>query len=122
LLRRIVAAIILIPLAVVIIAFAVANRQSITVSFDPFDPAQPAYAKQMWLFVPIFAALIIGVAIGGFASWLRHGGWRRTAKRLDREVVRLRAELDTHRHAAAKPPAPDAANPPEPMRLRPPAG
>ena len=38
-LRKIVAAVILVPLAIIIIAFAVANRQIVTVSFDPFNSA-----------------------------------------------------------------------------------
>jgi hypothetical protein len=37
--RKIVTVVILVPLAAIIIAFAVANRQTITVSFDPFDAA-----------------------------------------------------------------------------------
>ncbi|MEI9804494.1 MAG: hypothetical protein WDN48_08580 [Pseudolabrys sp.] len=36
-LRKIVTALIVVPLAAVIIAFAVANRQTVTVSFDPFS-------------------------------------------------------------------------------------
>ena len=40
--RKIVRALVLIPLAIVIISFAVANRQTVTVSFDPFDQADPA--------------------------------------------------------------------------------
>src|SRR5262249_41046467 len=36
-LRRIVSILIVVPLAIVIVAFAVANRQSVTVSFDPFS-------------------------------------------------------------------------------------
>ena len=36
--RKIVAAIIVVPLVIVIVAFAVANRQAVTVSFDPFCP------------------------------------------------------------------------------------
>jgi len=35
--RKIIPAVILVPLAVIIIAFAVANRQIVTVSFDPFS-------------------------------------------------------------------------------------
>ena len=41
-LRKIVAAVILVPLAIVIIAFAVANRQIVTVSLDPFSSERPA--------------------------------------------------------------------------------
>ena len=37
---------ILVPLAIVIVMFAVANREIITVSFDPFDSAHPALALQ----------------------------------------------------------------------------
>ena len=40
-LRKIVAAVVLVPLAILIIAFAVANRQNVTVSFDPFSAAEP---------------------------------------------------------------------------------
>ncbi|MFY9761949.1 MAG: DUF1049 domain-containing protein, partial [Xanthobacteraceae bacterium] len=36
-LRKIVAALILVTLGVILIAFAVANRQAVTVSFDPFN-------------------------------------------------------------------------------------
>ena len=39
--RKIVTAVIVIPLVVVIVAFAVANRQTVTVSFDPFSQAAP---------------------------------------------------------------------------------
>ena len=44
-LRRIIAALILVPLAIVLIAFAVANRQDVTVSFDPFSSVAPALQR-----------------------------------------------------------------------------
>ena len=40
--RKIVTALVLISLALVLISFAVANRQIVTVSLDPFDQASPA--------------------------------------------------------------------------------
>ena len=42
--RKIVSALILVPLAILFVAFAVANRQTVVVSFDPFDQAQPRLA------------------------------------------------------------------------------
>ena len=42
--RKLITALILLPLAVVLIALAVANRQTVVVSFDPFDATQPALA------------------------------------------------------------------------------
>ena len=51
-LRKILSAVILVPLLVIFVAFAVANRQTVTVSFDPFSStAQPAYAVTLPLFV-----------------------------------------------------------------------
>lgn len=93
-LRKVVAAIILVPLAIVIVAFAVANRQNVTVSLDPFNPDVPAASLTRPLFVVILVVLILGVIIGGIASWLRQSRWRRTARRLEREVANLRAEND----------------------------
>ena len=92
-LRKTVTAIVLVPLAIVVVAFAVANRQTVTVSFDPFDSANPAYSMTMPLFLIVFAVLIAGVVIGGVAAWLRQGPWRRTARRLDDEVRQLHGEL-----------------------------
>lgn len=99
--RKIVTAVIIIPLAVILIAFAVANRQPVTVSFDPFSSANPAYAVTLPLFVLIFALVILGVIIGGFAAWLRQEKWRRTARRLDADVRALHQELEIIRRRFA---------------------
>ena len=91
--------IIVVPLAAVIIAFAVANRQAVTVSFDPFSSASPAYAATLPLFAVIFAVLILGVLIGGIAAWIRQGKWRRTARKLDAELRALQQEIDAEHRA-----------------------
>ena len=93
-LRKIVTAIIVVPLAAVIIAFAVANRQAVTVSFDPFSATAPAYAATLPLFAVIFAVLILGVLIGGIAAWLGQSKWRRSARKLDADVRALQQETD----------------------------
>ena len=95
--RKIVTAVIVVPLAVIIIAFAVANRQWITVSLDPFSSASPAYAASMPLFILIFIALILGVIVGGIAAWIRQSKWRRSARRLEGEVHALHDELAAQR-------------------------
>jgi uncharacterized integral membrane protein len=92
--RKIVTALIVVPLAAVIIAFAVANRQTVTVSFDPFSSTAPAYAATLPLFVVIFAVLILGVLVGGIAAWIRQSKWRRAARRLEGEVRALHQEID----------------------------
>ncbi len=95
--RKIVAGIVLVPLAIVIVVFAVANRQTVTVSFDPFSSAAPAYAAHLPLFVLIFIILIVGVIVGGAAAWLGQSSWRRTARKLDADVQALHAELESIR-------------------------
>ena len=99
--RKIVAAVILVPLAVIIVVFAVANRQWVTVSFDPFSSASPAYAASMPLFVLIFVVLILGVIVGGVAAWIRQSRWRRAVRRLEGEVHALRDELASQRRQFA---------------------
>jgi uncharacterized integral membrane protein len=103
--RRLLKAIVLIPIAAALVAWAVANRQPVTVSFDPFDPADPAFAMTMPLYVVGFAILIAGVVIGGIAAWLKQGKWRKAHARLAAEIAVIRAELDHLRRQAAKPDA-----------------
>jgi uncharacterized integral membrane protein len=119
--RKIVAALILVPLAVVIIAFAVANRQIVTVSFDPFSAERPAASLTLPLFALIIVLLVIGVLVGGTAAWLRQAKWRRTARRLEREVADLRIEVDTMKRTASVLADSDpSGRAPERLQLRPP--
>jgi uncharacterized integral membrane protein len=120
--RKIIAAVILVPLAVVIIAFAVANRQIVTVSLDPFSAEHPAASLTLPLFALVIVLLVLGVLIGGIAAWLRQSKWRRTARRLEREIADLQIEIEalkgTAGVSATSINAPAA--PPERLQLRPP--
>ena len=62
-------ALIVAPISLVVIVFAVANRQPVTLSFDPFSSDAPALAVTMPLFWLLFAALAIGIVLGGVATW-----------------------------------------------------
>lgn len=120
-LRNFVVALILVPLAIVIIAFAVANRQGVTLSFDPFSPSAPAAALTLPLFVIVLVSLIVGVIVGGMAVRLGHGRWRRMARRFEREAAALRARLDGLVDKAAEPSiVPRQQEPPPRLKLRPP--
>jgi uncharacterized membrane protein YciS (DUF1049 family) len=120
LLRKIVAAVILVPLAIVIVAFAVANRQIVTVSFDPFSSEHPALSPlTLPLFALIIVLLIAGVVIGGLTAWLRQAKWRRVARRLEREMEELRGEVASlKRRSGSVASVPEAANPPARLQLR----
>jgi uncharacterized integral membrane protein len=120
--RKIIAAVILVPLAVIIIAFAVANRQIVTVSLDPFSAERPAASLTLPLFALVIVLLVLGVLIGGIAAWLRQSKWRRTARRLEREIADLHIEIEALKRSAGVPGAGiDApAAPAERLQLRPP--
>ena len=93
-LRKLVLALILIPLAVLIVALAVANREIVTISFDPFSRAEPAFLLRAPLFVLVFILVIACVIIGGIASWLRQSKWRRAARMHEAELRAARGEID----------------------------
>src|SRR5512139_37332 len=116
--RRVVSAVILVPLSAAIIIFAVANRQSVTVSFDPFSTASPAYAVTLPLFVLIMMLVILGVLIGGTVAWIGQARWRRAARRLDADVRALHQELDVIRRRFA--PEPPRTPEPAPYTVIPP--
>jgi hypothetical protein len=77
--RRVLKSMLMIPTAVVLVALAVANRQPVTVSFDPFDPSDLDLAMTVPLYVVGFTVLIAGVVLGGVAVRLKQGKWLRSS-------------------------------------------
>jgi len=118
--RKIVTTIIVVPLVVIIVAFAVANRQAVTVSFDPLSSASPAYAATVPLFVLIFVVVIFGVLIGGLAAWIGQSKWRRSARQLDADVRALRDEVAALRRANAERASEPRPAPSPPLVIPPP--
>jgi uncharacterized integral membrane protein len=114
--RKIVRAIVFVSLIIVMVMFAVANRQVVTLSFDPFDPTQPAYALKLPLFILIFALVGLGVIIGGVTVWFGQHKWRVRARRSESEARALRLELAERKwppdDQRTLPPAPE---PPAPL-------
>src|SRR5438309_10091529 len=92
--RKLFFVIILVPLAVAFITFAVANRQIVVVSLDPFDQSHPAIAISLPLFALILVFIIGGVVVGGVAAWLKQSKWRRATRRAEWVARALRAEVD----------------------------
>jgi hypothetical protein len=86
------AVLILAPLTICLTAFAVANRQTVVVSFDPFDPSNPAFIMEPRLYALILALIIGGVILGGTAAWLGQSKWRTRVRSLETEARRLRQD------------------------------
>ena len=92
--RKFFTALLVIPLGVIFVIFAVANRHLVTVSFDPFNSTTPTVAVTLPLFVLIIVVAILGVLAGGTATWLRQARWRRAARQHEADARRARAQLD----------------------------
>ena len=94
----------LLPLIVLFVAFAIANRQIVTLSLDP---APISIRAPLYSFV--LAGTFVGLLAGGLLAWLRAGRWRSQVREEQRSVRRLESEL---RHAgnAATAPVNDATD------------
>ena len=97
--RKFLQALILIPLALVIVVFALANRQSVTLTLDPFGDQTISFSLP--LFALAFILVILGVILGGAAAWLRQHKWRKAAHQSERELTAVRAERDLLRRELA---------------------
>jgi uncharacterized integral membrane protein len=99
--RKFFTALVVIPLGLIFIIFAVANRHLVTVSFDPFNSTDPSIAVTLPLFVLIIAVAILGVIAGGSVTWFRQRRWRRAARQHEADARQARAEAADLRAAAA---------------------
>ncbi|MBV6656977.1 MAG: DUF1049 domain-containing protein [Devosiaceae bacterium] len=100
--KRLWTVLIIVPLAIILIALAVANRQMVQLSMDPMSADAPFMAMQVPLFVAIFAALIVGVLIGGTAVWFSQGQFRKEARQKRAEATKLARERDVHKEQLNK--------------------
>ena len=80
------------PIAIIVVSFAIANRQWITVSFDPFSKDAPFAAIDMPLWALFFCGVFFGLIAGWIACWFAQSKWRRSAKDTRKELVRTQAE------------------------------
>lgn len=97
------------PAALLLIAFAVANRHWVEVSLDPLGGSNPSLYLQLPLWTVLVLGIFLGLVTGWIGAWIGQGRWRRHARevrhdneRLRVEIARLRAELD-ERQPALKP-------------------
>lgn len=82
---------VLLPIGIAIIGFALNNRAPMTLVYWPEQLGGP-----LSLVLPVFAVLILvlmlGVIIGSSATWLTQGGHRRAERQYRREAERLKSE------------------------------
>ena len=72
-LRRIVWFVVAFPVAVLLVTLALANRHGVRLVLDPFRPADPTLSLVLPFYAYLFGALLLGVVIGGLATWIDAG-------------------------------------------------
>ena len=98
--KRIVKVVILIPVAIVLIVLSVANRQPVTLAFNPFRPEDSVLSVTAPFFVYLFLAVIFGLVIGSLATWFTQGKYRKRARVEASEAVKWHTEAEKHRTRA----------------------
>lgn len=93
-LKRILWLLVAFPAGALLITLAVANRHPARLVLDPFRPETPVISIELPFYAFLFGALVLGVLLGGVATWLSHSRWRRMARVRAQEAVRWHAEAD----------------------------
>ncbi|MER8608473.1 DUF1049 domain-containing protein [Mesorhizobium sp. M1233] len=102
--------VVFVPLAVILIALAVANREPVAFTLDPFNPGNPALTLTMPLFIFLFRALAIGMIVGSLATWTKQGRYRKLARPRGAEAENLRQAVSRAPTASQGPALPKPTN------------
>lgn len=95
--KRLLYLFLLLPIGIALIVLSVANRQHVTLRLDPFNDVDPALSLDWPFFAFLFAALLLGMVIGGIAVWFGQGKYRKEARRERGQARRWRDEAEENR-------------------------
>jgi uncharacterized integral membrane protein len=99
--RRLVLFVFTIPIAIILIALSVANRAPVVATLDPFNPGNPALSFSLPLFAIVLAALMLGVLLGSFLTWVNQGKHRNRARLEAGKFETIKREADALRRERA---------------------
>lgn len=83
-----------VALLALLLIFALANRERVTVTLDPLDLSGLPLNFSAPLFIPLFIFMMIGVVLGGIAMWFSEGRHRRAARIHMRDLEKQRREIE----------------------------
>jgi lipopolysaccharide assembly protein A len=78
--------------ALLLILFAVSNRESVSVGLWPLPDA-----VGLPLYLVVLTTLLIGFAVGELVAWVSSWRWRREARRSREKIAALERELQAER-------------------------
>jgi uncharacterized integral membrane protein len=93
--------IIAIPVLIVLVAFALSNRENVNLHLWPTD-----YAVEVALSVAVLIAMGFGFLVGALMLWFSAVAAKGRARRAERARDRLQADLDALRARMVVPPKP----------------
>lgn len=98
--------IVLALVALVLILFAVSNREAVAVGLWPLPSV-----IQLPLYLVVLGTLVIGFFAGQLVTWVGGWRWRREARRSRERIATLERELDAERAQRSAASTPVAALP-----------
>lgn len=98
--KRLTTVFILVPIGIVVIALAVANRQPILLSVPPDVNGEPLYSASLPLFAVVFISVLLGMVIGGCATWVKQGRYRKRAAEQKVEATKATFEARKQKERA----------------------
>ena len=69
-LRRVLSLLVALPISILLVTLAVTNRHDVRLVLDPFRPDDPVLSLVLPLYVYLLGTLLIGIIIGGIATWM----------------------------------------------------
>jgi len=91
--KRLLKLLILVPVAIIAVVFSLANRESVPVTLDPSGLLGDWTQIRLPMYLVVFASVMLGVIIGGCASWFRQGRHRKAAREARSEAREARNEV-----------------------------
>ena len=88
---KIAAAIVLLPITIVLVVFMVLNRGDVPVSLDPFGSI-PQLSFDVPLSLLLMGAVVVGLVLGGVGTFLTQNHHRRASYKRKHEIERLQRE------------------------------
>lgn len=84
--------VVLAVVALVLVLFAVSNRETVSVTLWPLPSA-----LELPLYLVVLGTLVIGFFAGQLVTWIGGWRWRREARRSRERIAQLERELEAER-------------------------
>ena len=89
--------IITLPITILVLVFAIANRHSAPVDLWPLP-----FVKEIPLFMLVLVSLLVGIMVGGAVSWISGGVTRKKTRQTLFQLERCERDLEQVRGKLAK--------------------